>query len=204
VRVKHLAAASAASALLTLGLVPSAYAAPPSGSVVVQPDTVAPGGQVSVFGMQCVAPTGTATSSVFTAPIPLAMLSNVTGGVGMVSKHARPGTWRVNVTCGGKHFTGWISVCDCSGKPSPTPTVTPTRTPTPTPSATHSSGVVPSGKPTPKPVRPHGGAATGDGASQASAASGAGSLGFGAVLTAAGLGVGAVVVRRRRRAGDQG
>jgi hypothetical protein len=190
VRVKHLAAASAASGLLTLGLVPSAYAAPPSSTVVVKPDTVAPGGQVSVFGIACTVPTGTATSSVFTAPIPLSMLSNATGGVGTVSKHARPGTWRVIVTCGGKRFTGWISVCDCAGKPTPTPTPNP------------SSSGVPSGKP--KPVRPRGGAATGDGASQASAASGAESLGLGAVLTAAGLGVGAVAVRRRRRAGDQG
>ena len=199
-RVKHLAAASAASGLLTLGLAPSAYAAPPSSTVVVQPGTVAPGGQVSVFGIACTASTGTATSSVFSAPIPLSMLSNALGGVGTVSKHARPGTWRVNVSCGDKRYTGWISVCSCSGKPTPTPSATPTRTPTPTP--THSSKPVPSGKP--KPGHPRGGAATGDGASQASAASSTDSLGFGAVLTAGGLGVGAVAVRRRRRAGGQG
>jgi hypothetical protein len=173
VPVKHLVATSAASAVLALGLAPAAFAAS-SSSVVVQPGKVAPGGQVSVFGLDCTASTGTATSAAFSAPIPLSMLSNATGGVGTVSNKARPGTWRVTVTCGGKRYTGWVSVCPCGVKP------------------TSSSG------------RPVGGAATGDGASQASAASGTGGLGSGTVLTAAGLGVVAVVVRRRRRSGNQG
>ena len=159
-RLKHLVAASAASGILALGFVSGASAA--SSSVVVQPGSVAAGGQVSVFGTQCTASTGMATSAAFAAPISLSMLSNSTGGVGMVSASAKPGTWAVTVKCGSQTFTGWVTV---SGK-----------------------------------TTPWGGAATGDGSSQASAASGVGS---GVGLVAAGAGLGAWVLRRRR-AGAKG
>jgi hypothetical protein len=163
VLVKQLVAASAASGVLVLGLAPDAFAA--SSSVVVQPNTVAPGGQVSVFGIACTAETGTATSAAFAAPIGLSMLSNATGGVGTVSTAAKPGTWKVTVSCGSKRYTGWVTVRSSA--------------------------------------RPEGGAATGDGASQASAASGADGPGSGAVLAAAGIGAGALALRRRRRTGAQ-
>jgi hypothetical protein len=190
VRVKHLVAASAASGILAFGLAPDASAAP--SSVVVQPHIVAPGGQVSVFGNDCTSDTGRATSSVFTAPIQLSMLSNSLGGVGTVSTKARPGTWKVFVTCGGKHFTGLVSVCKCGGKPSPSPSASPSTEPSTSPSSSPSAAA-PSAT-----ARPRGGAATGDGASQAAAGSGLTALGSGAVLTVAGLGLGAVAVRRRR------
>jgi hypothetical protein len=118
VRVKQLVAASAASGILALGLAPSASAG--SSSVVVQPGTVAPGGQVSVFGTQCKASTGTATSPAFSSPISLSMLSNSTGGVGTVSSSAKPGTWPVTVTCGTQTFTGSVTVSSAV-MPSPVP-----------------------------------------------------------------------------------
>jgi hypothetical protein len=108
VRVKQLVAAGAASGIVALGFVPSATAA--SSSVVVQPGTAAPGSQVSVFGTQCAASTGTATSAAFAAPIALSMLSNSTGGVGTISSNAKPGTWPVTVKCGSQTFTGWVTV----------------------------------------------------------------------------------------------
>ena len=113
-RVKQLVAASAASGIIALGFAPAASAA--ASSVVVQPGSVAPGSQVSVFGTQCTASTGTATSAAFAAPISLSMLSNTTGGVGMVSSSAKPGTWAVTVTCGSQTFTGWVTV---AGKTTP-------------------------------------------------------------------------------------
>jgi hypothetical protein len=199
VRVIHLLAAGAAAAALALGAVPAAHAAPP-GSVIVQPGTVAPGGQVSVFAPSCDAPTGTASSSAFAATIPLAMLHTMTGGVGFIGKTARPGTWRVYVTCGRQHFTGWVSVCHCGHpSPSPSPSASPSKSATPSASPSASSSKSAAPKPTPTHARPHGGAATGDGATQdAAASSGAGSLGTGALLLAGGLGLGAVAVRRRR------
>ena len=107
-RVKQLLAASAASGILVFGFAPGALAG--SSSVVVQPGTVVAGGQVSVFGTQCTASTGTATSPAFAAPISLSMLSNSTGGVGRVSASAKPGTWPVTVTCGSQTFTGSVTV----------------------------------------------------------------------------------------------
>jgi len=108
-RIKQLAAAGAAAGLVALGGAAAAQAAA-SGDVSVQPGTVAPGGQVSVFGLSCTASTGTATSPAFSAPIALSMLSNSTGGVGTVSSSAKPGTWPVTVTCGNKTLTGSITV----------------------------------------------------------------------------------------------
>jgi hypothetical protein len=81
-----------------------------SGNVSVQPGSVAPGGQVSVYGLSCTATTGTATSSAFSAPISLSMLANSTGGVGNVSASAKPGTYPVTVTCGSMKLSGWITV----------------------------------------------------------------------------------------------
>jgi hypothetical protein len=109
-RFKQFAAASAAAGLVVLGGASAAQAATASGSVSVQPGSVAPGGQVSVYGLSCTATTGTATSSAFSAPISLAMLANSTGGVGTVSTSAKPGSYPVNVTCGSMKLTGWITV----------------------------------------------------------------------------------------------
>lgn len=107
-RIKQLAAAGAAAGLVAFCGAGTAQAA--SGDVSVQPGTVAPGGQVSVFGLSCTASTGTATSPAFTAPIALSMLSNSTGGVGTVSSSARPGTWPVVVKCGNKTLVGSVTV----------------------------------------------------------------------------------------------
>jgi hypothetical protein len=109
-RFKQLAAASAAAGLVVLGGATAAQAAASSGNVSVQPGVVAPGGQVSVYGLSCTATTGTATSSAFAAPISLSMLANSTGGVGNVSASAKPGTYPVTVTCGTMTLTGSITV----------------------------------------------------------------------------------------------
>jgi hypothetical protein len=108
-RFKQFAAASAAAGLVVLGGATAAQAAS-SGNVSVQPGSVAPGGQVSVYGLSCTATTGTATSSAFSAPISLSMLANSTGGVGNVSASAKPGTYPVTVTCGSMKLSGWITV----------------------------------------------------------------------------------------------
>ena len=108
-RFKQFAAASAAAGLVVLGGATAAQAAS-SGNVSVQPGSVAPGGQVSVYGLSCTATTGTATSSAFSAPISLSMLANSTGGVGNVSASAKPGTYPVTVTCGSMKLTGSITV----------------------------------------------------------------------------------------------
>ena len=201
-RAKHFAAASAMSGILTpgaaaagilaLGLVagaPAPAARAASGPVVVQPSVVRPGGFVSVFGMDCTAPTGTADSPVFAHPIKLAMLSNVTGGIAKISGHAAPGRWPVTLKCGDKTYTGW---CKVTGPhPSPSPSTHPSSSAVPTPG--------PRPKPTAMPlVPPRGGAATGDGASQAAASTG---LGSGALLAAIGVGAGTIMLRRRRSHG---
>ena len=107
-RFHQLAAACAAAGLVVLGGACAAQAA--SGDVSVQPGSAAPGGQVSVYGLPCTASAGTATSSAFSAPISLSMLSNSTGGVGNVSTAAQPGTYPVTVTCGSMTLTGSITV----------------------------------------------------------------------------------------------
>lgn len=108
-RFKQFAAAAATAGLVVLGGAGAAQAAT-SGNVSVQPGSLAPGGQVSVYGLSCTASTGTATSTAFAAPISLSMLSNSTGGVGNVSASAKPGTYPVTVTCGSMTLTGSITV----------------------------------------------------------------------------------------------
>jgi hypothetical protein len=108
-RFKQFAAASATAGLVVLAGAGAAQAAA-SGNVSVQPGSLTPGGQVSVYGLSCTASTGTATSAAFAAPISLSMLSNSTGGVGNVSASAKPGTYPVTVTCGSMTLTGSITV----------------------------------------------------------------------------------------------
>ena len=108
-RFKQFAAAAATAGLVVLGGAGAAHAAT-SGNVSVQPGSLAPGGQVSVYGLSCTASTGTATSTAFAAPISLSMLSNSTGGVGNISASAKPGTYPVTVTCGSMTLTGSITV----------------------------------------------------------------------------------------------
>ena len=138
-----------------------------SGNVSVQPGSVAPGGQVSVYGLSCVASTGMATSPAFAANIPLSMLSNSTGGVGAVSSSAKPGTYPVTVTCGSMTLTGSVTVTRTSTGTGGTSTV------------------------------PKGGAATGDGASLISGSSdGAVETGACLALAGVGLGLIAMRRRR--------
>lgn len=82
----------------------------PSGNMSVQPGSVEPGGQVSVYGLACTADNGTATSSAFVADIPLSTLSNSTGGVGTISPSAKPGMYSVYLTCGSMKMTGRVIV----------------------------------------------------------------------------------------------
>lgn len=163
-RFKHLAAATAASAITALGAVSPAWAG--SGSVFVKPHVAMAGDHVTVVATDCDTPTAEAESSAFTAPITLKKRDDddrhhALTGVATISDDATPGTWKIQVECGGETFTGWVTVVTSE---------------------------------------PSGGAATGDGASQASMLGG---LGSGASLAAAGVGLGALALRRRR-AGARG
>ena len=166
-RFKHLAAATAASAITALGAVSPAWAG--SGSVFVKPHAAMAGDHVTVVATDCDTPTAEAESSAFTAPVTLKKRDDddrhrALAGVATIADDATPGTWKVQVECGGETFTGWVTVVTSESS------------------------------------EPSGGAATGDGASQASMIGG---LGSGASLAAAGTGLGALALRRRR-AGARG
>lgn len=63
-----------------------------------------------VYGLSCSASTGTATSPAFTAPVPLSMLSNATGGSATVKSGLAAGSYPVTVTCGSVTVTGSLTV----------------------------------------------------------------------------------------------
>lgn len=93
--------------------------APPAGGasssavgypVDLQPPTAAPGSQVMVYGLSCVATTGTATSTAFSARVALSVISNATGGAATVKPGLAPGRYPVTVTCGNITATGTLTV----------------------------------------------------------------------------------------------
>jgi hypothetical protein len=63
-----------------------------------------------VYGLTCWAATGTATSSAFTAPAALSMISNATGGSATVKPGLAAGRYAVTVTCGKVTATGTLTV----------------------------------------------------------------------------------------------
>jgi hypothetical protein len=68
---------------------------------VVQPNPASPGAQVWIYDANhCTTPTGTATSQALIAPIPLAPLSNMTGGGGTLRDGLPAGTYTITLHCG--------------------------------------------------------------------------------------------------------
>jgi hypothetical protein len=179
VRAKQLAAASAASGILALGIAPAltpvAYAT--SEPVAVRPGEVVAGGLVTVIGTGCPGSHAVASSAAFATPIKLRTFASVSAGIGWIDDKARPGRFEVTLVCGPKTFTGWCTVIARQ----PIGPAQPGRPPHPT-----ELGI------------PRGAAPTGDGASQASASSRPGTA---AILAVAGALVAAVVLRRRRPSG---
>lgn len=94
-------------------------AAPPAGGasssavgypVDLQPPTAAPGSQVMVYGLSCVATTGIATSPAFSGRVALSVISNATGGAATVKPGLAAGRYPVTVTCGSITATGTLTV----------------------------------------------------------------------------------------------
>ena len=142
--------------------------------IIIQPNPVAPGGQISVFdGGNCDFPsTGTVTFQTGSGPgipvITIGPLQNMIGGTGQVPSNVLPGDYQVSLTCtvdGSNRregpFNGTLIV-----------------------KAGASNG-----------MNPHGGAKTGDGASLVSP----GGLAEGAVLVVAGGGAWFLLRRRFAR-----
>lgn len=88
----------------------AAKSGPANYPVDLQPPTAAPGSRVMVYGLSCSDPTGTATSSAFTAPVALSMISNATGGGATVRPGLAAGSYPVTVTCGKITATGTLNV----------------------------------------------------------------------------------------------
>jgi hypothetical protein len=78
--------------------------------VDLQPATIAPGGQVYVYGLSCTSETGTATSQAFTGKAALSILSDATGGSATVKSGLAAGGYTVTVTCGSITATGTLTV----------------------------------------------------------------------------------------------
>ncbi|UNO39093.1 hypothetical protein [Streptomyces sp. MST-110588] len=79
----------------------SAETSDPAGTVIVQPDPVAPGGEFSVFdGGNCTGRTGLATFGRAGVPaVKLSTLRNQVGGTGTVPAGAAPGSYTVSLVC---------------------------------------------------------------------------------------------------------
>ena len=100
-RVTRWAGLTLASTTIVLAAATGAQAA--ANPVVVQPGTVAAGGQVSIFdGGNCTSPfTGVATfsggSGSVIPPVALSLLNNQTGGTTTIPASTKPGTYGVQV-----------------------------------------------------------------------------------------------------------
>jgi hypothetical protein len=103
-RVTRWAGLTLTTSTIVLAAATGAQAAA-SNPVVVQPGTVAAGGQVSIFdGGNCISPfTGVATFSggggSVIPPVALSLLNNQTGGTTTIPASTKPGTYGVQVVC---------------------------------------------------------------------------------------------------------
>ncbi|TYK52658.1 hypothetical protein [Actinomadura decatromicini] len=162
---------------MTVGLAAPAMA--DTGDVVVQPKQARPGDKVTVVGKKCVTD-GEAGSLAFVGgAVPLNGAEEVDGrsGLATIKTDTVPGTYTVQVRCGGHRSVGEVVVLERKAPPK-------TQQPTTPP-------IHPTAKATPQ-----GGPATGFGGGSGGSG-GTALLAGGGVLLLGGFGLGALAVRRR-------
>jgi hypothetical protein len=108
-RISRLTATGFAVATIALSAAPIAQAAP--GDTTITPNPATPGSTVNIFNRSCTASSGTASSAAFTATATLGPGADVPlAGEAMVSKSAKPGTFKVTISCGTQTFTTTLTV----------------------------------------------------------------------------------------------
>ena len=114
-RISRFTATGFTVATLALSAAPMAQAATSDTSITPNPATA--GSTVNIFNRSCTASSGTATSSVFTAPASLGPGADVPlAGQTTISKSASPGTFAVTISCGSQTFSSSITIVP-SGAP---------------------------------------------------------------------------------------